>query len=522
MAIDGFQIEGDYAFVVLQDDLGMPVRVSPVFGVREPFGELFDEPLDEEEQGFVIVSFDRPSLETEVSGFLNGRREELSAAIRRPPATPELIQSADRLAPGVWSRLPADARFVSRALEEDGAPLTPIDDSRLREQISIRVPVDAEHCRLQESEPLYAFAADDRPLEALVASIPNATSDDVVFHGLHWVDDDTLLMQLDRGVAVLHRGQPFAGPQASFFLTRDDPLYDPVDPIPEVVADVAIAPSLAPDGRREIMVVGGESLPDELGGLYGRAWRLWLSPDGTLELADTIRREGRLWSVIYLADGRLLAGGDDAQFLQRTETGTSGFAPLFDVDIGINEDRILQMEPTASPDFPLLAGSKSRLHLFDTNLGIQTQRAEMTGVVFSENIPWGGLATFLKEDGNLEFWGAGIRGHLFKGEAFDRIASTNLFLPPRFLPCASAGSTPAMVGFNQKIYDLVPMRSHVIAVFEGCTALVQIRRSDGCMALLLPPDEEAEVTEFDLVSRGKGDQIAVGYSDGRVLTTEFP
>jgi hypothetical protein len=506
-------LDFDYGFLLTYPERGPPLRVSGVFGVSDGGDVTFGEPpavvLEEGEDRFVFVALQRDQLHPSFDG---ARAHEIGAIIEPPPEGFS-VEGAGREDPYAKTSVPAESQLYTGEL---GAALRPVEEAEfdLFGEVTLRIPVEPEYCRIpgQTAPAPFGAAAQVLPPLVRIRGIENA----------FYLDEDHAVVATRAYVYVIERGGTFTSTLSpSMWSIFSDPKYGVYDG----VFDLAIGPT-DPDGTIPMVAVGGDQFEDS--DLYRRVWPLRLN--GTSILADgpSSKSAGEKdLSATFTTDGRAWIGEEEGRVLIR-EPGSTEFVLTYELmhrsDI---PDNIYEIRPIDAGGYSMIAGLKNHLYLFGSS-GWEYQYVMRSGLLSPEPLRFASLLA-LEDAGAGDFWAVGDRGQIARKRGDDewRLLSEvgeDLVYPPRFLPCASSDDpSGGQLGFNRVITAIGDAGDWVLMGYEQCNALVVVRRSDQCVSLLAPNDEEVEfslgfVTSIDRL----GQRILIGYSDGALYETVLP
>lgn len=506
-------VEFDYGFVVTFGEAGGPKRVSPAFGVadgRVTFGEIPALPLEDGESRFVFVALDRSRIHP---AFVPSRAAEIEGLLEPPPSQLAVEPSATsgRLTGKV--ALPDDAELLTSALEGEALRAVEPGEFDLADRVSIRIPVDPEHCQNLGQTELAPYAADATPISGPYQDFINT---------VYQLDDDRLLAADSLRVFIVPRGGTVGSTTA-----RPGPVWSVYDAEAPMVLDgirgVAVGPA-RPDGSRPVVAVGGERLEEPT---YAQVWPLRLDGDRITQEGPSIRVPGGAFrSVGFTPDGRLWIGQNAGILGTLDEDGALQTVVTLphrdDVD-----DYTPRIHATGDPEYPLMVSTRSRVHVLDADGTWTSQFITRGGILGPDVLAFFGLA-MIRDEGRAELWAAGSRGQIARRTGDEQFvlfedAMMALSYPPRFEPCASSRNPGEPLDFNRDIFGAVIDGDYLLMAYENCTALVAVRRSDLCVSLVPRSGEPPSFDDASIISMHLyGRRLVVGTMDGQVLESILP
>ncbi len=494
----------EYGFIVTYGSSGPPLRVSDVFGVKEGrvvFGGPPAVTLEDKETRFVFVALTADQLHP---SFDRDRASEMEAVLSPPPDDLE-VEGTGLTHLVARTALPKEAELLTSDLATASGPLRAVEPTEFEiyERVTLRIPVDPEHCQIVGQSPLEPFAAEESP--AGEAPIQN----------VHYLDRDRALITTVHQIFVVGRGA--AQPSSSWSI-----LSDPGNLQRDIMVDTAIGP-LASDGSRRLVTVGGDFDPEAP--VYGKVWSLHLSATGTITLdAPTVPIPGgRILAAVFRPDGRALIGGTDGQLFELgpgdTEP-TAGAVLPHRTDLS---DSFYAMIPTSVGGYTMLAGERNHLFLFRGDT-FTFQFIMFEGLAGPASLRFRGLAAVEDAEG-ADYWAVGDLGQVARKRG-DRDwvllseAGRALSFPPRFAPCASP-SVP--LSFNRMVTVIAAFEGYVHLGFEDCNAVAVVRRSDQCVSLVTPVNRDVAFQTSHPATIDRLDRrLLVGYTEGQVYETVLP
>lgn len=456
-------------------------RVTNVFGVRNgeiAFGDRPQLTLGGDETDAVLIEIDHDALAGEHADYVRARANEITVELAPPPPTPRLTGLST---PSKATRLPAvGLRISGKVAAED-----------VLRSVTLVLPVDPEYCRPTDGR----FAPFGARAEVVGAGTPNAEE----LLGAVLIGNRLVLWTPDR-LHVLEQGG-LVDESASLILEQVVP-----PGVRVVIRDLALDPVARQDGTHRLLLTV-ELLRDG-GSNDGALLEAALSGGGRLSFVRTatvvpqVHRD--LEGVDVSDEGRAaFVSEEGAVYLENPDGGFSAL-PLTDL---VDTPKARSIVWTGDPDRPLLATSRDRIHVFDTAMD-RFDSFEVT-LTSQRSLHLYGVD---RTPGTTEVWGAGTTGYVMRydGRRPEPIQPT---LPPRYVECSRAQGNLDV--FVHEIEDLAVWGDHVYLILEACSAVMAIRRSDGCSSLFPVLSDRVEVVDDDVdgllgIHASSGQIFAVG------------
>lgn len=532
-------LEFDYAFLVSTDEEGEVRRVVGEVGLRNGPGRLPAVRLDSGVSRFFLLTLTEEALLEAVPTFDPERASELElrgTEGRDPPSREVYDEPSNSVRVALPERFGVHAGVVDEQGVLDPASLEPtaLDSTRLRSTLLLVVPVLRERCARLGQTGL-------RPFAATVDTLSDSFGE-IGLVDLAWVDDDRILAVGHAVIALLDRGQPFVredklpGAPSTPHLWLGLNEVVPALEEREHIAAAALAPTAGPDGRRELLVVGGVAPDPFMGAEPTRGWvrRAWLSEAG-LEWADEPQTGLGLFAreVTYLDDGRVMIGGHRGRFWVR-ETPSASFEPLTPpppLAVPMDDD-VSNIVATGHEDFPIVVGTKGALHLWEVERGRwQTNSIEQQIVLSPEPLKFLGTDTVIEADGGLGIYASTQNGDLiWRPDRLTPWEYPELPYPPRFAQCASATNDDRLLYERRPVNALEVEDGYVHMAYGDCSALVTMKKPDSieeplCISLVPVEGEQvlhlSDKMAFREVLASRPNAVAVGTVRGGVYVTEW-
>jgi hypothetical protein len=185
-------------------------------------------------------------------------------------------------------------------------------------------------------------------------------------------------------------------------------------------------------------------------------------------------------ALIAANDGsaRLLSAENELTEITRIEgAGVPGFYPF-------------SITWTSDQDHPWFVSGRGALYLYDAR-GPRWETFSIPLTTFPRIFGMGGddainfeaVGATRTSTGALELWAAGAAGAIVKRIGGGEFLPINLSMPPRYAECSAGGEYPEIF-FGEHIDHLRIAGEHVLTTVRGCSAMLEIRRSDNCVSLL--------------------------------------
>lgn len=498
--------ELEAGFVVLGRADGAAEQVSEPFGVSAgqlSFGALPKLKLAEDGQSAVLLALDLQALERAVPGFYPDLVKNLRAVIEPPPEIDHSVFSMEDLTLRV--PLPADLEIFAIDYRGSGA-LLPFEGDRaaLLGSLSLVVPIDPERCRIPGLEPLTAFT--DRVQVPPFAGREGSEYQN--FDQLVAIDRHTVLARTNHSVRLLRRGQSPGGDSevtsssAGTVLYRD--IFYSADTSEIKWFGIALDRPMLADGTYRVLLAGAEhrlSAPDVVVGVL---YELIVTAEAIQNVRVISEYPEALLAVAIDADGTaILAGQLGNVFLLYRDGRTENLPRIFSTAYAPSP-----LLGTGDPAHPWAIGSTGVIYLYDQAAGVWDDFTIpfATGL---KPVDVDALVTARAEDGRTELWASGASGVLLRKLGEEPWRIVDLVMPPRFERCATGGDYPRMY-FDGHLDAMVVAGEYLLLTVRGCTALMQVRRRDQCVALL----EEADRPLGLVYNR---DVQAMSFIDGAVV-----
>ncbi|MCK6548093.1 hypothetical protein L6R52_19740 [Myxococcota bacterium] len=499
----------DYVFLAVLDAGGVPVRVTSPFGIdgdRVTFGEQPAVELGPGEVSFVLVGLTREVLRADYPAFDELRASELSVTIDTPPRGKTTVVSPNGLA-RTSGAIPAAARVLAPG---PGGLLEPRVGSNVRafDELTLHVPVDPEHCRVPGQSLLVPFASNRDPFAAMPrGSRPRSPW----IRHLAWLDDDTVLVTTWTDVAVVARGGTLTDPAKIVRLLDVEPMDDGGPRMWQSALDPAPGP------RRRAWAVGGV-----IDGALGWLWELAIDARG-IELVSTTTTSAMLTGVVVEGDGRVLVSTRDGQLFTRAPAG----GPLVaagSIDTYAEDDADLVMFfRTGNSEYPIAAGSRARLHLFEAATGSWVyEHLIQMGISAAEPLEFEAIAAGTTARGAPELWAGANRGYLFRKLGLGRWERIELALPPRFGDCGGTDEDTGQIVYRKHLVGLATTDAHLHIAPTECNAVIQVRRDDLCTSVL--PTDDAPIrraSESPTAVLARPRELVTGLISGALLRSTW-
>jgi hypothetical protein len=523
-------IDFDYGFFVTYPAEGEePIRISSTFGVEDGAIVFGDPPalvLGDDEERFLFVAMDAEDLHP---SFERARASELQAILEKPPDIELDLEGVGVTNLIAKTRLPERARILTADLDEAGEGLGPATELAPFDDVTLRMPVEPEHCRIQDLPPFAPFAAVPMPF-------PRSPYTPIV--KIRYLDRDRVIVANRGYVYVVERGGTITSTETGpFWGIAEDTPWLPVDRI----MDLAVGPP-GEGADRSLVAVGGDPFTEPP--IHGRIWPLRLS-GGAIELehasqvldeADvgcipTPERECdlRVQAAAFTPDGRAWVGATDGAVFTRSSTATR-FTRIDQLRHRTDDpDGIIEMTPIDAGGFFMMVGLKNHLYLLREDGRREEQFLMRSGILGPVPLRFGALAAIHAPGEEPDYWAAGFRGELARkrGERSWTLlseAEQELRYPPRFAACASSDDPEGNpLGFNKEITAILAFEGYVYMGHTDCNAIVMVRRSDQCVSLAPIYGEEvvfstAYITAMDRLER----RLIVGTSGGQIYEIVLP
>lgn len=484
-----------------------------VLGVEGPFG-LEDGKLSfgarpqvalTEGGGAVVLVVPTAALVAALPGFTAADLPE-SRLTASPPHRPAVLADGrvEEALP-----LPASTRFW-RADDAGAGEVGPAEVADALAKLELRVAYDPEACRPPGTGILTPFGGVSDPIAEVQDPLASTLRDVVV------VDRDRVLTYGTGAIFVLDRGVPLRpadteGAPRRVFTVRD--LIGPRSTGVDVDA-IALDPTSPPDARRLAVVLGEVDPNAEPRQVTGYLVWLTLTQRGlTLVETGTVTPDVRLRDVSFAPDGRWMLSGDGGVVFFGAPGATRPVASRY-AEPTVSEARRGTWTP--DPERPWVITARSMFHTyFET---VQRWVAQPARGQVDENLYFIGLAA-AEVDGQVEIWSGGAGGLLYASRGGGEFEFVSPRTPPRLGAC-SQQLGEARPLYVQDVSDVALADGRVFLVSDDCTALMQVRLSDGCSSLLSVAG--AEILGANRVLRGLDIQdgllVAVG-RNGKVWET---
>lgn len=456
-------IELDFGFLAILDDADRVKRVTAIFGLENgelAFGEIPTLELDRgEPEQIVLVAMSAEELAGGYPGFEPARASQLGVSLMVPE-----VRGFEK-EEGYFQRgeLPAAARAHLAELSTDEVSFHSIESSILRGMVAIEVPVDPEYCRVPGQSPLQPFAGSADPFEDLS---PRPFPD---IRAVRWLDADRALVMTPTTIAVVRWKTPVEDGPGVLTLT-DDRLR--AVPASRLAIDTAASRALiaGSDGFRSLI------------------WELEIRGEELVEISRQVH-DMVLTDVAVLTGGEQIVAARDG-FLFRRQPGT-GELTLFEQLPSSQTalDNSVLLLAIDDPNTPLLAATPSNLHLYSAQTAqFSTQTLLAEGVNAFVPLTFTALAQGRSASGELELWAGAQLGYLFRRRdgGWTRV---NLNYPDRFLPCADGRNSSGKIEFSGRFSAAAVDENYLHLGLSSCSAVVQVRRLDSCVSLLVPEHE---------------------------------
>ena len=534
------ELDFAFAFAILLNEDGAPVRVGPVFGryAGDSFGRNAIEIEDGESQA-LLVTITQEKLTEAVFDFDVSRAPQLAVALESPPPAPRFVDAPND-EPTRQVSLPQQADYYLAAIDGQrralGA-LRAIDEPSdvVRGAVSVFVPVNPEICRRPGQSPLVPFAADAQPFDpSRTDAVSSKQMNDLV-----WLDADRLLVVATNRLYVVRRGLVWSDTPSTHYRLPSDPRFA------RLRFEESAAEPPQPDGTRVVWVSGGfEGDFDDAKirrlGAHGILWKATFDTDGLQTVQTATETPGhQLWTVEVADDGAVLVGGDGGLVLRKgpEDGGFRRWRAVVPREAEVGADWISSL--ASLPRSSIEGGSSVRwfattlsvIHEFEAVRDAWVPRTVFRDILSSpEPFKFFALDARARGADDVELWAAGSRGGLVRRAGLSASwAQVEPSFPPRFEPCASA-SDGAGLQVLKAINDLVIHDGYVHLAIENCTAVAMIRLSpisepadpSGCVSLLTegvatPNFTPAEYTAFAV----RPGEVAVLRGDGRLLSSTW-
>lgn len=462
-------------------------RVSEVFGVSSgalSFGALPNLQLSGADQTALLVVLDIEDVERAAPGFYPDQIKNLRAVVMAPPGTDKSVFSMEEQTLRIG--LPAGTEVFAIDYRNSGA-LVPFEGDRriLFSSLSLIVPIDPERCRIPDLPPLAAFT------EKVLNPPPYAPRDMpagyINFDQLKAVDRDTVLARTSYSVRMLKRGQSTTSTVGVIY-PKD---LDAADKEMKFF-NIDIDRTPRADGTYRVLVGGAEHLDPNAPFASGFVYELSVTSEGIVGSKLVDKFADAILGVAIDPQGKALLVGQLGNFyvLERDNTWTRELPVITSQNYAPNA-----FLATGDTTHPWAIGSTGVIYLFDDRsltweiFDIPlTFFSDVLGVPGVKSIDVDALASARAEDGRLELWASGSAGALLRKVGDEPWRIIDLVKPPRFKPCASGGDYPRMY-FGGHLDALAVDGEHLFVTVRGCTALLEVRRRDQCVAML----EEADM-----------------------------
>lgn len=451
----------------------------------------------------LAVAVPLDALEEAVEGFRRGDADRLRLRAAEGASLPEPHDRGRREL--LWRPLANLASF--HRIDPESGALTPLDSARTPD-LELGVLRDPEHCRPPGWGPLVPYGAMPQAIPPPEPAAPGRRSGLRVLP----VDYERALLVWQH-IHLIRRGRAFFAQPSQDYSNwiRAGRLVE-AEGVPVDVTHVALDPVPLPDGSlRVITSVVAHRGPGRSG------WLADLRLDGTFlsPLSSTLLVGPEPFDDLDVGpDGRVLVM-QRGHVTIRERDGT--LERLHRAPLEPEEGSASRAIWTRNPVLPILAASRSRIHFW-----VERERSWLTtdfagpGQILTL---FHGLAHFPEES---ETWLAGSLGEIhrrFRDQAWLKL---ELSLPPRFEPCAASMRDGRPTNAREWI-AMAADGEHLFLLARDCQAVVTVRRSDLCTALIAPEVEEVEVRPRNtgFVHFGlSGAQLLVVSGDGEVWMSE--
>lgn len=475
------------AFVAVLGHQRQVLRVTRVFGVQDgkiSFGDRPQLTLTGDEVDAVLVELDQAALAAAHPDYDRARTSELSVELASPPVPPRVRALA---APIKAAELPKSGLRLS---SEDA-----LDE--VTRSVTLLLPVDPEHCRPTTA----AF----EPFGARPEVVDSAEPDVSDFRGAVRVGERLVIWTADR----LHVLDPGGAVDEKASLVLQQVLGPDLRP---AIQDLALDPVPRANGARRLVFTVDRIATD--GRVDSALMEASLSAAGALSFTGT--------ATVVPPEHRDLEGVDvseegRAAFLSEEgvvylEEASGAFSTLRLEDLTDNP-KARSVVWTGDAARPLFVTSRDRIHVLDA----ATARFDAFTTTLStrQSLHLYGAA---RVPGTSEIWAAGTRGYVTRwaGGPPEPVVPS---LPPRYVECSQAQGDLAL--FVHQVEDLAAWGEHVYLILEACSAVMAVRRQDGCASLLPVLSDQVETvdgeTEGLLGIRASEGRIVVVGRRGRVF-----
>lgn len=443
------------AFPVVVDLEGRPLRVLDPLAIEDGRvvapGPLSFE-LDLDAEALVLVAFDTAALAAEVPAYAVDRASELRVDLEAPPEAPEFSgfgpdEVRVSALPGAVDVLATDAGGTLTAWSADAAAV-------LRAEITARVPVDREYCRL-DGAALTPFAAQ-------AALLPSDEGGGLV-RAVRRLDDDRVLALTRTRLLLFHRTDAPDAPTLDVDLTLGADVF----PRAETWSVRAAGDDLVVLIAGDVKTCDGGDECDE-----GRVWRVAVRGDTLSTVETTTAAPGLSLAGVAVDGERSFVVGErgtvwvgDADGRGWAPTGVVPVDPLSGLPVDL--DRVAVTGDATSPH--VAVGTNLALFGDLEQAGLQT--AELS-LPTQQRLQFDDLAVV-----GDTVWAVTARDGVLVGPRGGPLAPWAVVSPPSYTACAQGpGGLPVEPG--QLAVD-----GGDVWVAGECTALLLVR-GDGCVTSL--------------------------------------
>lgn len=496
--VDLGALEGALFFVVLGHEGELRGIEGPLVvrsGVRAA-GTRPERVLSAEEAELLVLAVPLDEVAEAVPGFEAQEAPRLSLRTSAEAAedTPERWWRALPRETTVWRVEEASGALVPSQLPE--API-----------LSLGVPRDPEHCRPAAWSPLAPYAATLAPLPA---------PDPELVSRHRWPKvvalDEGRVAVRQRDLAIVLRSTPFvprSGPGSNVLVASE--VASPGTSHATFV-DFAVDPRPLPEGGRRLWILSQAWLRD---GHETALHEAHVAGDALTLVGSRVLGPDIFDGLDVSPEGELAlaARGGPISLLR---PGSEGPEPLPPLTVEPAERLTTRVLWTGYPRESLLVATESRLHLYapHTDRWIPTDLR----VFVDMQVPIAALAAVPASE---ELWAGGGRGALYHRRGRQPWEKLALTLPPRAAACriddgtGGSESLPLLAG-------LEPREELLFAAPRDCSALLAVRRSDLCVALIPRQDgiRVLEPEEIQVGLTGTARQLVVVTFDGALYLSE--
>jgi hypothetical protein len=306
--------------------------------------------------------------------------------------------------------------------------------------------------------------------------------------------DDRVLLRTADAIHLLDRGGTIDLSRSFDAHTFDDP------ELSAMLTHMALDPSPRQDGTRRVVAAVMRDRADA----PGDSLLVELSIGDSIELVRTATRVEavELERVSISREGRVAALAEDAVVYLEEPDGSYSTRRLDDPDPSPKARSLLWID---DPARPLIATSRNRIHSSDP--AVERFTAELVSL---PNVMSLHLFAVAQREGEL--WLGGNSGYLAREES-GVIEPIAIALPPRYIECSTAQGDLSL--FEDDVLDLALSEGHAFALLSRCSALMAVRRSDGCVSLLSLDGSTPHIVDED-----EEGLRSIDLQDGELVVTD--